>query len=770
MNSVKLARAQIKRVLLSLAGFSFMVNLLLLTIPLYMLQIYDRVLPSRSMDTLVFLTVFAIFALVVLGMLEAVRAVLASRAAARLETILGSDALRVSMKLARHGEADVQPVRNLVTIRTFVSSRAVFSLLDMPFAPLFVGILYIIHPILFWLTLIGAVALFVLAFLNQRMTTEASGESQESLGHAMMSAQAFARNAHTIKAMGMADNVIAAWGDKNATSLIAQSHVDSRTALLSGVSKTIRMGLQIAMLGVGALLVLNGSMTAGMIFAASILSSRGLQPIDQVIGGWKNFASTWAAWESLNAAMAQAGEEAPKTLMDPPRGEIVVDSALVMSIGGVSKPPVLNRVALSISPGDVIGVVGPSGSGKSTLARLLVGAQTPHSGTVRIDGTEVPNWEPAQLGSHIGYLGQEVELLPGTVAQNIARLAQTPNSAAVLEAARKAQVHELIQNLPQGYDTILGPGGHGLSGGQRQRVGLARAFYGNPKIMILDEPNANLDDDGEEALQKAILAARQSGVTLVVITQRKQVLNAVDKILRLHQGNVDFFGTRQEFVQTLQAHRLKMQGRLAANANPTKTHPPEPVTEKTEPAADHAAELQHPPQGPQQEPPKERQHPPAQEAQPVQRQVLVPPAMETPQPEAPQPEIPASTDTPTAQGDDAPTAPVVPDNHTATAEHHDEDQGAEQDGELAVAPPAPEVQAETDKPEPEAAQADEIFDPVELGGDDYAAAFSQMEMSGQFEAELASAVQGELDKEQDNHDWEDDGDDLEIPAFLAVKE
>lgn len=569
MESLKKARSQFRGIVLMLGGFSLVVNLLLLTMPLYMLQIYDRVLPSTSSDTLTFLSVIAFAALVVLGLLEAIRAILAARAGARLETMLGADAMRLSMRRSRIGEADIQPVRDLAAVRAFISSRSVFALLDLPFAPLFIAILYLIHPVLFYITLGGAVFLFVIAILNQWVTSKPSTAANSRQSAALMTAQSLARNSETLRAMGMIGNGISVWGRYNADSLVSQGSVDARNAILSGFSRTFRMGLQIAILGVGAYLVLQNEMTAGMIFAASIISGRGLQPIDQVIGGWKQFVATWRSWKSLTGAMEQAGDETDRTPMPTPKGDISVEAALVVAPGGISRSPILNRVSFAIVGGDVVGIVGPSGSGKSTLARLLVGAQKPNAGTVRIDGTDIQNWDPLQLGQHVGYLGQDVELLPGTIKDNIARLAPKPDDGAVLEAARKAQVHELIQNLPEGYDTKVGPGGTGLSGGQKQRIALARAFYGDPEIMVLDEPNANLDDDGEMALQRALMAARQSGTTVVVITQRKQILNDVDKILRLHQGTVDFFGTRENFIAALQELRSKRA--QAAEATPQKT-------------------------------------------------------------------------------------------------------------------------------------------------------------------------------------------------------
>ena len=574
MEKLKEARSAFRRILIMLAIFSLAVNLLMLTMPLYMLQIYDRVLTSQSMDTLTFLSVIAVAALVVLGILEAVRAILASRAGARMEAILGADALKAGMRKSGLGEANIQPVRELASVRAFVSSRAVFALLDMPFSPIFIGILYFIHPTLFWITVAGAVVLLVLAVFNQWVTGNAASYASARQNTAMNVAQSISRNGETLQAMGMTQNGVTMWGQQNSEALIASDHVDGRNAMLAGLSRTIRMGLQIAILGVGALLVLRGEMTAGMIFASSIISGRGLQPIDQVIGGWKQTVAAWRAWTSLQKTLAEANNDPKRTALPAPRGDVSVDSVLVLGPGGPSSPSIINRVSFSLKAGEIVGIVGPSGSGKSTLARILVGAQKPNAGTVRIDGTDILNWDPIQLGTHIGYLGQHVELLPGTIAQNIARLATEPDDAKVLEAAEKAQVHQLIQGLPDGYETRVGPGGTGLSGGQRQRIGLARAFYGNPQIMVLDEPNANLDEDGEAALHRALLAAKESNVTIAIITQRTQALSVVDTVLRMHQGSKDFFGTRDEFVKALQKLRNAKGQQPRRQGSSARARPP----------------------------------------------------------------------------------------------------------------------------------------------------------------------------------------------------
>ena len=558
MTKLDQAKARFTRTLLLLAAFSFFINLLMLTMPLYMLQIYDRILPSQSLDTLTFLSIIAVAALAVLGMLDAVRGVIASRAALRLETDLGASALAASM-LPGNSAGDIRPLRDLAGVRSYISSRGVLSLLDLPFSPFFIGILYFVHPILFWLTLGGALLLLGLAWFNHRATAKSSAAAQVKTAMAIKTAQSLSHEADTMRAMGMGHNGVGHWGRDNAEALNLQSDVDARAAILSGFSRTLRMILQIAILGVGAWLVLQGEMTAGMIFACSIISGRGLQPLDQVIGSWKQTASARESWEGLKAALALLPEERDRTMLDRPEGVIDVQNVTVTQPRGTPGDPILNRLSFTISAGDIVGIVGPSGSGKSTLARLLVGASLPSAGTIRIDGNELANWNPAQLGMSVGYLSQEVQLLPGSVKDNIARLLPNPDDAMVLEAARKAQVHDLIQGLPHGYDTQIGQGGFTPSVGQRQRIALARAFYGNPQIMVLDEPNANLDEDGEQALRLALIEARKSGATVILITQRMNILGSVEKVLRLHKGKVDFFGPVKQFVEAIDQARIQAQ-------------------------------------------------------------------------------------------------------------------------------------------------------------------------------------------------------------------
>ena len=447
----------------------------------------------------------------------------------------------------------------------------------MPFAPLFIAILYFIHPHLFWITLGGAVVLAFLAIFNQWAGSGANQAAGENVTAAMNTAQAYARNSETLQAMGMVENGIAIWGKTNAEALRALDSSAKSGALFTGLSRTIRTGLQIAVLGYGAYLVLDNQMTAGMIFASSIISGRGLQPIDQVIGGWRQYVATWAAWRRLRAMLAAGKVEKDHTQLPALNGAVSSEGLIVAAPGSTLDNAILKRVSFALKPGETLGVVGPSGAGKSTLARVLAGAIAPQAGKVRLDGVDISNWDRIDLGRQIGYLSQEVELLPGTVAENIARLDGNADSECVLAAARKAQVHELILELPQGYDTQLGPGGFVLSGGQRQRVALARAFYGDPKLIILDEPNANLDDDGDKALHRALMSVKQEGATVIIITQRPQVLQLTDKILRLHQGGVDFFGTQQEFVAKLNALKQQAMEQQARQSRPAAEPGAEPA-------------------------------------------------------------------------------------------------------------------------------------------------------------------------------------------------
>lgn len=572
--------ARIAGVLMSgifgLTVFTFFVDMLLLVQPIYMLQVYNRVLTSASVETLVFISIMAAGALVLLGALDTIRSMMAGRLAAKMEVEAGADALIASINGPRAALGDVQPLRDLGAVRGFISNRGILAFLDLPFAPIFIIILYFIHPHLFWITVAGAVVLTLLALLNQWMASRATtGVGEQSMG-AMLAAQAFTRNAESINAMGMVGNVIGAWGRDEAQSLRGQEAANKINAVFAGISRVIRLGLQMVILGYGGYLVLGGQMTAGMIFAASLISGRGLQPIDQVISGWKGFVETRKAWKRLQIALAQNATSIERTELPAPDGRLTIDQVVVMPPNSPTGEPLLKRVSATIDAGDCVAVIGPSGAGKSTLARTVIGAIKPNVGAIRIDGADIRTWDRELLGRHIGYLSQDVDLLPGTIAQNISRFTPDVADAEIVAAAQKAQVHDLILTLSNGYDTMIGPTGQQLSGGQRQRIGLARAFFGSPKLLVLDEPNANLDTAGDMALERAIMRAKEDKVTVFIVTQRRPIAEKADKILMLRDGAIEDFGPRND-VYERQNQKFKAAQDAQRAAAPTPVRLPQQI-------------------------------------------------------------------------------------------------------------------------------------------------------------------------------------------------
>lgn len=536
------------RAIADVGVFSLLINILLLVIPLYLLQVYDRVLPSSSVETLVYLSAIAVLALAFLGLLDAIRAVYTQRVAATVDRKLGASTFAISLGARYAG--GLSPLRDLASVCAFIRSRGVAVLFDLPFAPVFLALLYLIHPVLFWVTVAGAVLLLFLVVANQLAIGRNDALSAERSALASQAEQAFARNAETLRAMGMVRNASLVWGRHVAAALTFHDRSSSANAIFSGASRALRMVLQLAILGAGAWLVLQGQMTAGMIFASSLVSSRALQPLDQLIGAWRQIADARRAWTRLEKALAMRPAEPRKLILPDPAGAISVQDVFFMAPN--AKPgtePILKRLNFAIGAGQALAIVGPSGAGKSTLARLLVGAAQPTGGSIRIDGADLRTWDEGQLGKHVGYLAQEVELFPGSIAQNVARFDPQADDAAIVEAARRAQVHELILAQRDGYQTMIGPSDRALSGGERQRIGLARAFYGNPRLLVLDEPSSHLDGSGEAALEAVLSAARAAGVTVVVITHRPAIAAACDRVMLLRGGMVEAFGPGDEVLR-----------------------------------------------------------------------------------------------------------------------------------------------------------------------------------------------------------------------------
>lgn len=533
---------------LEIAIFSVVSNLLLLVAPIYMIQVYDRIVPVASIDTLIYISLIAFGGLVVLGIMEIVRTLYAARLSARLDARMGEQVFLASMQIPTASIGDVQPLRDLSLVRNFVASRTLFLIFDIPFGPIFICLLYFVHPILFYFTMCGAVVMVIIAVLNQLATRRLARESSERLVGAMNAAQAFARSFETIRVLGMASNAVERWGNRVADSSQAADKVGTINAFYGGLARTFRMTLQSAILGIGGYLVVKGQMTGGMIFASSLVAGRALQPLDQVIGAWRQIVEASAAWKRVKAAF-RTGSSASQDYFNlpEPKGTLAVED-LVYFLPGTDAggAPLIKRLSFSVPAGGLLAIVGPSQAGKSTLVRLIVGAIQPRSGAVRFDGSDIRAFDPDFLGRHIGYLAQETDLLPGTIGDNIARLNPDASEADIVDAAKRAGAHEMVLALPKGYSTPIGPGGVRLSGGERQRIGLARAFFGNPRLIVLDEPNSNLDTEGEKALEAALVTARASGVTVIVVTHRLGLAMICDRTMVLKGGQIETVMTPEE--------------------------------------------------------------------------------------------------------------------------------------------------------------------------------------------------------------------------------
>jgi PrtD family type I secretion system ABC transporter len=479
---------------------------------------------------------------------------------------------------------DVQPLRDLATIRTFINSRSLFFLFDLPFSPVFILLLWLIHPVLFVVTVLGAIVMVGVAIANQRATHKPSQQSADSMMVSMNMAQSFGRNFETVKALGMVSNVTEVWGKRFAESLNMSATASRRNALFGGFSRTMRQILQNGIMCAGAYLVLQNEMTAGMIFAASIISGRALQPLDQIIGGWRQVIDAGRAFKRLRSIDTSA-TTAKRDTVDLPdlKGAVAIEGLIYYPPDADrASEPLIKKISLRIEAGETVAIIGPSRAGKSTLARLIVGAIKPHAGIIRLDGADIQNFDSDQLGKHIGYLSQEVELFPGTIAENVSRFELNADDAAIVRAAEYAETHKLILSQKNGYGTVIGATGVRLSGGERQRIGLVRAFYGDPKVMMLDEPNANLDSEGEQALERAVLNAKQRGTTVLLITHRPSIAAKCDRILMLRDGMIEMFGPAQDVLQKL------AQG--APGAQPHRPHPQPTQPEAAQPRETAAAQ------------------------------------------------------------------------------------------------------------------------------------------------------------------------------------
>ncbi len=550
---VRQALAPCRGALWAAGLFSLGESTMMLTVPLFTFQLFDRVLTSRSHETLVMLTIASLGALAVLAVFDMVRGEVLQRIGLWLDAKLSPQLLAAGFDASGADEArSAQGLRDLAQLRGFVGSGAAVAFFDIPMVPVFIGVIFFIHPLLGWISVAGAGSLLLLATANLLATRRMLSAANMASVTALNRAQTCMLTADAVRAMGMLPHLTGQWEQINGGIMALQCETGDRIGQFAAASKFARLAVQILSMGAGASLAMNQQITGGMMIAASIIMARGLAPIEVAVGSWSALASARESWRRIDRGLAAMPMRQGKLPLPAPRGRVLVDRVYYIAPGG---RPILKNVCMALAPGEALGVIGATAAGKTTLGRLLVGVLPPSAGSIRLDGAEISLWDPAKLGPHIGYLPQDVQLLPATVAENIARMGR-PDPDKVIEAARRAGVHDLILRLPQGYDTPIEDGGVRLSGGQRQRVGLARALYGGPHLIVLDEPNSNLDLPGEQALLGALDAARADGATVILISHRPSVLDRMDKILVMREGVAETFGPREDILpQLLRPHR-----------------------------------------------------------------------------------------------------------------------------------------------------------------------------------------------------------------------
>ena len=573
-NELASALSSCKGAFKTVGVFSAIINLMLLVPSLYMLQVYDRVLASRNQTTLLMLTIMVLGAFAFMSLLEFVRSFVLIRVGAKLDMALNQRIYTAAFEqnLKKAGGNAGQALQDLTTVRQFVTGNALFAFFDAPWFPFYLVVIFLFNSSLGVFALCGITVLIALAYLNE----VASKKSMTEAGNMAIAAGNLAtnnlRNAEVIEAMGMLPNLMARWYKLHGKFLQLQAEASEKTAVITAFTKFFRVSLQSLILGFGALLVLDGKITGGMMIVSSILMGRTLSPVEQLIGVWKTWSGTRSAYGRLNELLAANPARHTGMALPKPLGRVSVEAVTAGPPG--SHLAVIKNLSFAIVPRDILGIIGPSGSGKSTLARLLVGVWPSAMGTVRLDGADMYQWNKNELGPHIGYLPQDIELFGGTVGENIARYGEV-DSGKVIEAAKRAAVHDIILQFPNGYDTLLGDGGAGLSGGQKQRIGLARAMYDDPSLLVLDEPNSNLDDAGEQALVAAMIDFRTRGKTVVLITHRTSAIGVTNKLLLLQGGVAHMFGPTAEVLTELTttaqrpAQLAKSAASLAAASAPS---------------------------------------------------------------------------------------------------------------------------------------------------------------------------------------------------------
>lgn len=553
-----------KSAFISAAFFSLLINFLMITPSVYMMQVYDRVVTTGNLSTLTMLTLILMVFFITMSVLEWVRSQILVKVSIRLETLLNERLFHIAFKQSLYSggqRASTQPLDDLTGLRQFLTGNGLFAFFDAPWMPVYLALLFMFHPYFGWFSVFTAILLCSVAWATEKATSKTLSEANNVLmaNRAMLGKNL--RNAEVIDSMGMLGNIRRRWQGSAIKVLDLQAVASSRAGLLMALSKIIRLSSQSLILGLGAYLVIERELSPGMMIAGSILMGRALAPIDLMVGTWKAFGLARDQYNRLDTLLLQIPEDKERMTLPEPQGRIQLENAVVVPPG--AKVPVIKGINLAIEKGDVVGIIGPSGAGKSTLVRAILGIWPTANGAIRLDGAEVFSWDREHLGDFIGYLPQDIELFEGTISENIARFGDI-DAEKVVAAAKIADVHDLILRLPEGYDTIIGgSAGGNLSGGQRQRIGLARALYGNPVLVVLDEPNSNLDEQGELALEKALLQLQALQTTVLIVTHRNNVLARVSKLMIIKDGALVVYGPKDQVI----AHLQKQQQVSGASAS-----------------------------------------------------------------------------------------------------------------------------------------------------------------------------------------------------------
>ncbi|MFD0914906.1 type I secretion system permease/ATPase [Pseudahrensia aquimaris] len=525
--------------------FSVAANVLLLAMPLHMIAIYDRVLVSRSTETLLYITLIALAALMLLGVTEAVRSMVAQRMSAKFVTDTAGKLFSGLIHASESTGRKSQIMRDFYSLRTFLSSRAMIGLFDLPFTPVFLALLFMLHIQLGVITLIGILMLAGLAWANRSLSLSDTEEATRSNSDAVGFSQALVTRAEDIRAMGLFPAFLQRWGGKMDSAMSFADQSSKVQAFFFGLSRTVRQGLQIIIMAWGAHLVLAGDLSGGVIFAASLISSRAFVPVEQVIGAWDRITHARASYKTLHEFIASQTEQKSAVVPQLTTGDVEFENVTYEVQSGSRTLPILKNVSFKLQSGHVLAIIGPTGAGKTTLAKLMAGALHPTSGSVRLDGFELALWPDERKGESIGYVPQDASLFPGSIAENISRYVAEPEEDEIITAARKANIHAQIVKLPEAYATEVGPGFHELSGGQQQQLAMARAFFASPRLLILDEPNAHLDQKAEDSLLRSLAQAQTEGISSIVVSQRRSILKVADYVLTLNEGQVVSFKENQ---------------------------------------------------------------------------------------------------------------------------------------------------------------------------------------------------------------------------------